>query len=172
MDENQVSNPVNASTSTDSSAAIADLIQSIQTKLNNEQTPNIDNNYQAPEDNTISKDTQESTNNNFDFSAIGSLLKNVDISSVLGLLGGNSNTSSNSDKNSGFGLGDIDPKIFIKIQRILGSLKQDDPKKDLLRSLKPFLRKSRQDKLGEYITILSIVNAIGIFNDKGSDKDV
>ena len=52
---------------------------------------------------------------------------------------------------------------------IISNFNKNDPKKDLLKSLKPFLRKSRQDKIGEYINILSIINAIDIFGSKGSD---
>jgi hypothetical protein len=48
----------------------------------------------------------------------------------------------------------------------------NDPKKNLLLSLKPFLRKSRQDKIGEYVTILTVLNALKIFEKKGSDENV
>ena len=48
----------------------------------------------------------------------------------------------------------------------------NDPKRNLLISLKPFLRKSRQDKLNEYITILGIIKVLGIFDKKGSDDNV
>ncbi|MNI93952.1 hypothetical protein D3C73_1519800 [compost metagenome] len=57
------------------------------------------------------------------------------------------------------------------IQRLFGSgaAGMADPRKNLLMSLKPFLRQSRQDKLSEYLTILSITSALGIFGNKGSD---
>ena len=58
----------------------------------------------------------------------------------------------------------------MKFGNMFSSATQSDPKRNLLLSLKPFLRKTRQDKLNEYITILTIVDAIGIFNSKGSDK--
>ena len=54
------------------------------------------------------------------------------------------------------------------------SLKKIDnnPKKNLLLSLKPFLRKSRQDKLNEYITMLTLIDAFEAFSSKGSDDNV
>ncbi|MNP28799.1 hypothetical protein D3C76_1217920 [compost metagenome] len=58
---------------------------------------------------------------------------------------------------------------ILKMQRMLGSMNKSDPRKNLLLSLKPFLRQSRQDKLNEYITILSVTSALGIFGGKGSD---
>ena len=76
------------------------------------------------------------------------------------------------NENADFNLGNLDPKLFSKIQQIVISIGKKDPKKDLLISLKPFLRKSRQDKISEYITILTIIKAFEAFNDKGSDKNV
>ena len=43
------------------------------------------------------------------------------------------------------------------------------PQKDLLLSLKPFLRKSRQEKIGDYMTILSVISILESFKNKGSD---
>ena len=42
----------------------------------------------------------------------------------------------------------------------------------ILYSLKPFLNEDRQSKLGEYITILSVMDALDLFGKKGSDKNV
>ena len=58
------------------------------------------------------------------------------------------------------------------MQSLLSRFSKSSPKKDLLYSLKPFLNKDRQNKLGEYITILSILDALEIFNKKDSDSNV
>ena len=60
---------------------------------------------------------------------------------------------------------------ILKLQKIFSALNRNDPKKNLLLSLKPFLRKSRQDKINEYITLLSISDALGIFSSRGENKD-
>ena len=128
---------------TDNNEAISNLIQNIQSKLNGEiNNTNIDN---TAEDKS-----------------------NFDIGKILGILGSLNSGSENAD----FNLGNLDPKLFSKIQQIVISIGKKDPKKDLLISLKPFLRKSRQDKISEYITILTIIKAFEAFNDKGSDKNV
>jgi len=54
----------------------------------------------------------------------------------------------------------------------MNTIGKDDPQKNLLLSLKPFLRKSRQDKIGEYMSMLTIAKAIEIFTSKGSDDNV
>ena len=72
------------------------------------------------------------------------------------------NTENNSDTNDNFN--------FNKIQNILSTLTKKDPRKELLIALKPFLRKSRQDKINEYLMYLTIASSLGIFNrddDKG-----
>ncbi len=167
------------------SQELFNLIQSIQSKLNDNQDTNENENQtekikeeEKIETKNIDNDNKNSNNSNFDLSSISSLLKNVDISSILNLLNNNNNNNNetkNNDalnNNSGFDFGNIDPSIFLKIQKILSTVNQNDPRKNLLLSLKPFLRKSRQDKLSEYITMLSIAKAIGIFNSKGSDNNV
>ena len=162
------------------SQELFNLIQSIQSKLNDNQDTNKNENQtekikeKEKIEKNIDNDNKNSNNSNFDLSSI-SLLKNVDISSILNLLNNNNNETKNNDalnNNSGFDFGNIDPSIFLKIQKILSTVNQNDPRKNLLLSLKPFLRKSRQDKLSEYITMLSIAKAIGIFNSKGSDNNV
>lgn len=170
-------------TTADNSAAITDLIQSIQSKLNNENGVSTQAEPEVKEKELTSEGLQPidhpaQSNNNFDLSKIASLLSNPAVSNILGSLSGNNNqtkenaTANQETSNSGFSLGDIDPNMILKFQRIIGSMNQADPNKNLLLSLKPFLRKSRQDKIGEYITMLTIVKAIGIFGSKGSDSDV
>lgn len=160
MQENDVIN--SNETNQDNSQSIHNLIESIQTKLNKE---NESNNSDTNEDTQSNNESKEKSN--LEPSALGSLLKNIDISQLLG--GFSSEKNQKNDNNSSFNLGDIDPTLILKFQKILSSMKKDDPKKDLLLSLKPFLRKSRQDKLNEYVTMLTIANAIGIFGSKGSD---
>lgn len=156
--------------STDNSKALSDLIQSIQAKMNTENMESAEENQKVNIDNT-------NTNNN----NISSILNNLDLSSILGAFNNNNNsnnntntntntnTNSNSNNNTFSG---IDPSFLLKAQKVMSSVTRDDPKKNLLLSLKPFLRQSRQDKINEYISMLSIISAIEAFSDKGSDKNV
>lgn len=174
------------SVSSDNSQELFNLIQSIQTKLNSENTNEqqnkqiVDNSLNEKEKvndnelndlvNNVTNNTQNLDNNlentqNLDFSNISSLLQNIDIGSIINMFSNNNNSNESNNSNfSGF-----DTSTILKFQRILSSLNKNDPKKNLLLSLKPFLSKSRQDKLNEYVTMLTIANAIEIFGSKGSD---
>lgn len=143
-------------TSTDNSQALSDLIQSIQAKMNSEEVENIQ------------EQVKENNNNSNGNNNLASLLSNLDLSSILGAFNNNSSGNTNNNNTSS----GIDPNLLFKIQRVMSSMTKDDPKKNLLISLKPFLRKSRQDKINEYISMLTIINAIEVFSDKGSDKNV
>jgi hypothetical protein len=183
MEEKEKNNSLNSSQNTEVSDSIFDLIQSIQSKLNIEQEEKSDNIQNESNANTETNDVNTSNidytyenntmdnNNNFDFSNIFSMLKDTDLSSLIGSFT-KKNENNSSNENSEFGFGDIDKNMLSRIQKLLFSMNKKDPKKNLLLSLKPFLRQSRQDKLGEYISILSVVNALDLFGSKGGDKDV
>ncbi len=190
MQENETKRSDDAGLPSDNSNELYNLIQSIQSKLNNENssnntyseiddkgtnntTQNVD--YTSTQNNTNNQSTyNQNANNQFNFSNLGSILQNLDISTILGALGGSSKNQNSTDNTggSGFNLGDIDPNTISRIQKIISSMSKRDPKKDLLLSLKPFLRKSRQDRISEYVTMLTVANALGIFDRKGSDEDV
>ena len=149
----------NTTQSTENQTALYGLIQSIQSKMDLKKVEQIEENN-TKENNELNKEENIINSNN----NISSLLNNLDISKIIGMF--NSNSNSNTNENI---FNDIDPNTILKIQKIISNFSKNDPKKDLLKSLKPFLRKSRQDKIGEYITILSLVDAIDIFGSKGSD---
>ena len=126
--------------------------------------------YKHEKETTPPEITTEVIKNNTDFSAITDILKNVDIGNLINTFSNNNNNNKN-DSNS-FDFSNFDPKLFGRIQKIITTMNTNDPKRNLLISLKPFLRKSRQDKLNEYITILGIIKVLGIFDKKGSDDNV
>ena len=151
---------------------IFDLIQSIQSKLNTENNTNDENINQDTNDNqvqNINNIINEDVNNNntVDFSSI---LKNIDLGNLFNTFNNIKPNETSNNYNNNFNIGGLDPGLIMKFGNMFSSATQSDPKRNLLLSLKPFLRKTRQDKLNEYITILTIVDAIGIFNSKGSDK--
>jgi hypothetical protein len=92
----------------------------------------------------------------------------------------NSSSSSNADNNANPGnsnsasqnTSSIDIETIMKIKSIMETLNnKDDPKSNLLYSLKPYLRKSKQDKLDQYINILKISQVANLFKtEKGDTK--
>lgn len=81
----------------------------------------------------------------------------------------NSDTNSNKETNP---FENVDIETIIKFKNIMDSLNnRNDPDSNLLYSLKPYLRKSRQDKLDQYINILKISQLSKLFkNEKGDIK--
>ena len=77
-----------------------------------------------------------------------------------------SNTSS--DSSNSFNL---DPQTLMKMTSIINNMnKKDNPGTNLLRSLKPYLRDSRKNKLDQYANLLNITRiADAMKNDKKGD---
>lgn len=124
----------------DNKDALNNLINSIQEKMNNNE----------------SSQQEENNTNSFD------------MSSILNAFNANkedANTTNNNDNTeTGF-----DPSILLKMQKIMSTMNSNNPKKELLLSLKPFLRKSRQDKMNDYLTILNVITVLESFKNKDSD---
>lgn len=126
----------------DNKEALNNLIASIQEKMGNDNSSTTDN----------------VSNTSPDFSSLLNTLNKKDTN--------NKNENNSNSEDSGF---NIDPSILLKIQKIMSAMNSNTPQKDLLLSLKPFLRKSRQDKMSDYLTILSVISIIESFSNKGSE---
>ncbi len=70
----------------------------------------------------------------------------------------NDTTFSNSDTNNPFS--NIDMNTILKIKQIMEKMKQkkDDPRANLLLSLKPYLKPSRKQKVDKYIELFQMGN--------------
>lgn len=108
--------------------------------------------------------------------------KNIDINQIINKTSDNSNSSnnqntqvnqnsftSNSNSSSDFNL---DIQTILKIKDIIGKMNQKNiPRNNLLNSLKPFLRKEKQEKLDEYIKYANLLNLLELFNSTGGEKN-
>ena len=88
----------------------------------------------------------------------------------------NSNFESNSDtfpNSSGDGNSfNIDFETIMKLQQIMNSLKNEknDPRTNLLMSLKPYLKDSRKQKIEQYINIFKMTKIIDLLNNTGGEN--
>lgn len=132
-----------------------DIIQNLQSKLSNEQPNNT-----TPEPITSTSDSSE-----FNLNNIMEMLNNVGINkNTSNNESINTNTTASNSSNLNLDIGSI-----MKFQKFFNTTNQNDPRKNLLNSLKPFLRETRQKNIDTYITLLSVINALDIFTNKGSD---
>ena len=60
-----------------------------------------------------------------------------------------------------------DMKMILKLMEIFKTSNENNPSKELLKSLKPFLNDDRKEKVDQYIKILGITRAFEIFNELG-----
>ena len=89
---------------------------------------------------------------------------NFNISDILNIFSNNSNSA---EKNNTFDISNI-----LKIQKIVSAFNRDDERKNLLMTIKPFLRTTRQDNINKYITYLSVLTAFSSLNEKrGEDNE-
>lgn len=80
----------------------------------------------------------------------------------------NNSTSSSSSTTS-----DIDMDTIIKIKTMIDkmSTKKDDPRSNLLNSLRPYLKQSRQSKLDQYIQLMNMSKIIDILPYIGGENN-
>ena len=144
---------INEITNGSSDNPILDIVNTIQSKLNenNSNTNNMSNN---------SYDTNKKDLSGLD---ISKLLENLNGAATKNNFSTPNTTSNNT---SGFNL---DMNTIMNFQKIIGGFNQADPRKDLLTSLKPFLRETRQKNIDTYITLLGVMKAFNIFSNKDRD---
>lgn len=101
------------------------------------------------------------------------------IKNILGNLsnGQNSDISSsgskeNNSKKDDDNIPNIDINTMLKMKSIIDSMnsQQNDPRANLLKSLKPYLKTSRKEKVDQYIKLFSMGKAFEILNPLGGEK--
>ena len=85
------------------------------------------------------------------------------------------NSSNNSNKNSNSSnstIPDIDINTFLKIKQVMESMNsnKNDPRNNLLMSLKPYLRESRKKKVDQYIQLFGLGKAFEVLNSLGGEN--
>lgn len=83
------------------------------------------------------------------------------------------NTSHNNNNNNNNIFENFDMNTILKIQKIMNSVnndKQGDTRANLLRSLKPYLKDSRKNKVDQYIQLMKMGKIIEIMNPLGGDN--
>lgn len=110
------------------------------------------------------------TNNNF--SGINNLGDNFDNIFSNFTSSSNNNMNNDSNANNNFDFSNIDMATIMKIKNIMGKMnsKKDDPKSNLLTSLKPYLRASKKEKLDKYMKMMNLTSVIEVFNNIGGDS--
>ena len=93
------------------------------------------------------------------------------LSSLINSKKEDSDSSNNTDSKSSDSPS-IDPATIFKIQNIMSAMNnnQNNPRANLLRSLKPYLKPSRREKVDQYIQLFNMEKVIEMMNINGGDK--
>ena len=78
----------------------------------------------------------------------------------------------NNSSNSGIDFSNIDIGTIMKMQQIVKAMntEQSNSRANLLRSLKPYLKPSRQEKVEQYIQLFNMEKVIELMNNDGGGK--
>ena len=84
----------------------------------------------------------------------------------------NSNNSNNSFNDANSAIPDIDINTILKMKQVMDSMKtnKNDPRTNLLISLKPYLKESRQKKVDQYIGLFGLGKAFEVLNSLGGEN--
>ena len=97
------------------------------------------------------------------------------INNLVNMLKGSNSDTSKSEESRGIFSNSssegLDVESIMKIKSIMEIMnKKDDPNSKLLYSLKPYLRKSKQEKLDQYVNILKISQVTSLFNNSSKKE--
>lgn len=141
---------------------------------------NIINNLKGmlkTDDNTNHTESPDSSNNS-NLNITPEMIKNL--ASMLQTNNSHSENTSNTENsgpstentNTNNSSNNIDFETILKIKSIMETFnKKDDPRSNLLYSLKPYLRESRQKKIDQYVNLFKITQVTNLFkNEKGDEN--
>ena len=83
----------------------------------------------------------------------------------------NNNQNSSNDTSSSNNSSNIDFETIMKMKSIMEKMNsKDDPRANLLLSLKPYLKESRKNKVEQYIKLFNMSKAFDVFGGFGGDS--
>ena len=81
-----------------------------------------------------------------------------------------SDTSSN-NQDSSFNSSGINFETIMRMKSIIDKMNiKDDPRSNLLQSLKPYLKDSRKSKVDQYLQLMNMSKVMEMFSSMGGDK--
>lgn len=129
------------------------------------------NNFQSSSNNSNSNNTNS---NNNDLSNILSQVSPEMLNNFSNMMNSNSQNNNNNDSsnNNSTNNFNIDMNTIMKMQSIMSNMNnKNDPRANLLYSLKPYLRDTKKGKLDQYVNLLNVSKIADIMNKKEDNKN-
>ncbi len=84
----------------------------------------------------------------------------------------NDNNTNTNNNGSGFDFNNIDTATIMKITSAFGKMNnKNDPRANLLYSLKPYLRDGKKEKLDQYVNLLNVSKIADILKDDKKENN-
>lgn len=94
-----------------------------------------------------------------------------DIKNIVNNLKSDSSTNNTNSTSSNSSAPNIDFDTILKMKSIFEKMNSsEDPRANLLRSLKPYLKESRKSKVDQYIQLFNMTKVIDIFKPNGGEN--
>lgn len=155
---------------------MSNIINNIKNMMDNGNLPDnlqeIVNNFKSNENannmqnqNTTEQNSNSTNTTNFDTNTISPEM----IQNLSNLFNSNSNdNSTNSNNNEP----SIDINTILKMKTIIDSMNQkNDPRANLLYSLKPYLRENKKNKLDQYVNLLKMTKIADIMKNEKKENN-
>ena len=93
-------------------------------------------------------------------------------SSTDGMSSNNSSREEPTSSETSSDMPNFDMATMLKMKSIIDNMNksQNDPRANLLKSLKPYLKPSRKEKVDQYIKLFSMGKAFEVLNPLGGEK--
>lgn len=152
---------------------MSDIMKKISGMINSGNIPdnvkeamnNINNNNNS---NNNNNNNQSKNNSNSDSSSINPEL----INNIVNMFNSSQNSNSNNSDSSSNSSPNIDIGTIMKMKTIIDKMSnnKNDPRSNLLLSLKPYLRESRKEKVEQYIKLFNMSQVMDILKPNGGDN--
>ena len=85
---------------------------------------------------------------------------------------GNSEDRQNQSNSTGFDFSSIDMNTILKMKSVMEKMNnKNDPRANLLYSLKPYLREERKDKLDQYANLLNVAKIADLLKNDNKENN-
>lgn len=84
---------------------------------------------------------------------------------------GNNNSEQNSSNNNSFNFNNIDMNTILRMKSVMEKMNnKNDPRSNLLYSLKPYLREGRKEKLDQYANLLNVAKIAELLKNDNKEN--
>lgn len=152
----------------------SDFMNNLNSMMNNGNIPddikNLINNFKN--NNSSSNDNSSSNPNNINDSSNANNINPDMIKNIMNMFNNSQNNNQTSDSSNNSNPSNIDIDMLLKMKSIMNKMNnnKNDPRSNLLLSLKPYLKESRKNKVEQYIQLFNMSKIIEAFNQTGGEN--